>query len=101
MPVKTKNDVSGPQAIRDKTCVVYNGIQPFEMFTLETARAHIQETTGVESSDTLWLGTIAELHANKGLDLIIEAIKEQSVRIENSLKVLEKLELIAKEKGLN
>jgi glycosyltransferase involved in cell wall biosynthesis len=73
---KTKNDVSGPQAIRDKTCVVYNGIQPFEMFTLETARAHIQETTGVESSDTLWLGTIAELHANKGLDLIIEAIKD-------------------------
>jgi hypothetical protein len=32
--------------------------------------------------------------------LCIEAIKEQSIVIENSLSKLEKLELIAKEKGL-
>jgi hypothetical protein len=33
--------------------------------------------------------------------LCIEAIKEQSIRLEKSLEVLDKLELIAKEKGLS
>lgn len=73
---KTKNDVSGPLAIRNKTCVVYNGIQPFETLDRTTAQTHLREATGVEATDALWLGTIAELHANKGLDLIITALKD-------------------------
>lgn len=76
---KTKNDVSGPLAIRNKTCVVYNGIQSFEMLDRATAQAHLREATGAEASDALWLGTIAELHKNKGLDLIIEALRHISV----------------------
>lgn len=76
---KTKNDVSGLLAIRNKTCVVYNGIQPFEMLDRATAQAHLREATGAEASDALWLGTIAELHKNKGLDLIIEALRHISV----------------------
>lgn len=76
---KTKNDVSGPLAIRNKTCVVYNGIQSFEMLDRATAQAHLREATGAEATDALWFGTIAELHKNKGLDLIIEALRNISV----------------------
>lgn len=72
---KTKNDVSGPLAIRNKTCVVYNGVQPFEILDRKTAQAYLCEATGAKTTDALWIGTIAELHENKGLDLIIEALR--------------------------
>lgn len=73
---KTKNDVSGPLAIRDKTCVVYNGIAPFDMLDRTTAQSHLREASGAGAHDALWIGTIAELHKNKGLDLIIKALKD-------------------------
>lgn len=73
---KTKNDMSGLSSVKDKTCVVYNGITHFETLYREDARAHIQKISGIRTTDTLWLGTISELHSNKGLDLIITALKD-------------------------
>ncbi|MHB1316279.1 MAG: glycosyltransferase [Minisyncoccota bacterium] len=73
---KTKNDVSGLLSVRNKTCVVYNGITPFEMLDKNTAQKYIQDTYHIKDIKTLWLGTIAELHSNKGLDLIIKALSE-------------------------
>lgn len=75
---KTKNDVSGPLAIREKTCVVYNGISHFEILDRTSAQAYLKEISGAPESEAIWLGTIAELHTNKGLDLIIEALKDIS-----------------------
>lgn len=71
---KTKNDVAGLRSVRNKTCVVYNGIAPFEMEEKYTARISLQTMFNKGDTDTLWLGTIAELHRNKGLDLLIEAL---------------------------
>ncbi len=71
---KTKNDVAGLRSVRNKTCVVYNGISEFEMEEKYTARISLQTMFNKGDSDALWLGTIAELHRNKGLDLLIEAL---------------------------
>jgi len=77
---KTKNDVSGLISVRDKTCVIYNGIQEFPLEPNESAREYLRKKSGAKvdgrESDTLWLGTIAELHHNKGLDLIITALSK-------------------------
>lgn len=73
---KTKNDVSGLPSVRDKTCVVYNGITPFETLSREHAREYLQKLSGTRSDEAFWLGTISELHKNKGLDLIIIALKD-------------------------
>jgi glycosyltransferase involved in cell wall biosynthesis len=71
---KTKNDVAGLRSVRNKTCVVYNGISAFEMEEKYTARISLQTMFNKGDADLLWLGTIAELHRNKGLDLLIEAL---------------------------
>ncbi len=71
---KTKNDVAGLRSVRNKTCVVYNGIQEFELEEKYTARISLQTMFNKGDADMLWLGTIAELHRNKGLDLLIEAL---------------------------
>lgn len=71
---KTKNDVSGLTSIRNKTCVVYNGIETFEIESKDNAREYLKKMTGATEDTIPWLGTISELHNNKGLDLIIEAL---------------------------
>ncbi|MEY4602093.1 MAG: hypothetical protein RL292_34, partial [Candidatus Parcubacteria bacterium] len=76
---KTKNDVAGLRSVRNKTCVVYNGMQEFEMEEKYTARISLQTMFNKGDADMLWLGTIAELHRNKGLDLLIEALARITV----------------------
>ncbi|MCX6703293.1 MAG: glycosyltransferase [Candidatus Zambryskibacteria bacterium] len=72
---KTKNDMAGLSLVGDKTCVIYNGISPFELYTKEDARTKIRSTIGLhEDPGTHWIGTISELHTNKGLDLAIHAL---------------------------
>lgn len=70
---KTKADVSSfPLISSAKISVLYNGIEPFEIQTQEKARhllaPHIPEK--------IWIGTISELHSNKGLDYLINAFRE-------------------------
>lgn len=76
---KTKNDVAGLRSVRNKTCVVYNGMSAFEMEEKYTARISLQTMFNKGDADILWLGTIAELHRNKGLDLLIEALARITV----------------------
>ena len=76
---KTKNDVAGLRSVRNKTCVVYNGMNEFEMEEKYTARISLQTMFNKGDADMLWLGTIAELHKNKGLDLLIEALARITV----------------------
>lgn len=67
-----QKDVAGLPFISGKLRIVHLGIEPFETASREEARAFLSEKTGAKK-DTLWIGTIAELHANKGIDVGVEA----------------------------
>jgi glycosyltransferase involved in cell wall biosynthesis len=73
---KTKNQIAKSQKIRDKTAVIRNGIEEINFLTKEQARAEIQKKLSVDlqSEGRPWIGTISELHKNKGLKYLIEAI---------------------------
>lgn len=55
-----------------KTVTIHNGIPALELIPREEARRELCEKTGVPY-DAFIFGSIAELHANKGLDVLIEA----------------------------
>ena len=65
---KTMRDVSGFPFIKHKLVVVHNGIEKFEILPREQARAEL----GIDG-DELVVGTLAELHPVKGLDILLEA----------------------------
>ncbi len=54
------------------------GVAPMKGLSRITARKKLEEKTGMEhpARGTLWIGTIAELHPNKGLSYLIEGIRE-------------------------
>lgn len=52
------------------------GMPPTEFLTKDAARAALVERDPSLDAEGLWVGTIAELHKNKGLDVGIEAWKE-------------------------
>lgn len=65
---QSKTDVESWPFIRSKLTVVHNGVEKFEIIPREQARRAL----GIHD-DTLVVGTLAELHPIKGLDLLIEA----------------------------
>lgn len=65
---KTRNDVSGLPFISRKLKVIHNGIEPLELLPRFAARLKL----GVDET-TLVVGTLAELRAIKGLDVLLEA----------------------------
>lgn len=58
-----------------KVCRISNGIKPFELLTRENARALLASRCGLKEKEGLWVGTIAELHANKGLIYLLKGFK--------------------------
>lgn len=54
------------------------GIAPVKTLARLTARKKLEEKTGMPhpTRGMLWLGTIAELHPNKGLSYLIEGLRE-------------------------
>lgn len=54
------------------------GIAPIKSLSRITARKRIIEKTGMPhlARGTVWIGTIAELHPNKGLIYLVEAIRD-------------------------
>lgn len=68
----SKNDMRALQqvpVIRNKLTLIRNGIAPFEPVDRKHARDELARITGERFSPTVPLiGTIAELHPNKGLD---------------------------------
>lgn len=74
---KTKNDLSGLPFVGRKVFVVHNGVSPIDFFNKQTAREKLEEVsrTVLDTGDTekIWIGTISELHKNKGLDFLISA----------------------------
>jgi glycosyltransferase involved in cell wall biosynthesis len=69
---KTKNDLYKLPCIGRKIFVVHNGMEKINFETKETARKYLVDLTGVEPAK-ITIGTISELHKNKGLDFLIWA----------------------------
>lgn len=81
---KSKDQFKSFGSMKKKMVVIHNGIGEIEFIEKEKAR---QQLVGVRlpqtermkeiiESEPLWLGTISELHKNKGLKYAIEAVKK-------------------------
>lgn len=63
--------------VKNKIIVIYNGLNAPTFVPKLEARNKLAP----EDKDTIWLGTIAELHKNKGLDILLIAFKQVLARI--------------------
>ena len=73
---ETKNQILKNNSHKEKIFVVRNGINKINFLNKESAREKILEKIPENSGigNRIWLGTISELHKNKGLKYIIEAM---------------------------
>ncbi len=69
-----------PCATEHKIILIRNGIGPIEYKEKKAARNIIKDVTKkVVTENTLWLGTISELHKNKGLLYLIFALTQITI----------------------
>lgn len=61
--------------VRRKTRLIQNGIARAKMLTREEARGQLAENRR-ETLPNLWIGAIAELHRNKGIEYLVRAFAE-------------------------
>lgn len=66
---RTADQIAHLPFMKKKITVIYNGIAPFETVSQSEARS----TLAGNAVERIWIGTIAELHKIKGLDLLITA----------------------------
>ncbi len=66
--------------VKKKITVIHNGIGPVEFLDRETARKELAE----KNPSPFWIGTISELHRNKGVDFIIRAFANISPQNEHT-----------------
>ena len=57
-----------------KIKMIHNGIGEIKFEDRTTARNEIKKLTGPVKSGSIWIGTISELHKNKGLPFVITAV---------------------------
>lgn len=63
--------------VKNKITTIYNGLDTPQFLDKKEARVKLSP----EDQDTIWLGTIAELHKNKGLDILLLAFKQVLARV--------------------
>lgn len=100
---KVKKGISNWHFINKKIEVIYNGIEKPNFLEKEEAREKLLP----KNKDKIWIGTISELHKNKGLDILIEGIFPILKKDKNIILVIigegeerKNLEKLAEEKGL-
>lgn len=73
---ETKRQIIRDNKLEKKTIVIKNGIEKINFLDKDSARNEIIKKLPVEIDFTnkIWLGTISELHKNKGLKYMIEAL---------------------------
>jgi len=59
--------------MRSKTIVIKNGIGTVSFLAKQEARQSLLHTPEVSTGHT-WVGTVAELHQNKGIDVLLRAV---------------------------
>ena len=76
--VVSKNDLRNAPVIssRRKMVVIHNGISPFSLLPRTEARAALAERVAGGIPSPFWFLTLAELHPNKGLDVLIRAFQK-------------------------
>ena len=73
----TAYQISSFPFIKHKIKVIYNGIAASPLLDSKAARREIMSVAPASIPEkSLWIGTISELHKNKGLDFLIQAFKE-------------------------
>ena len=82
---QTKQQISEGNSLGRKITVIRNGLAEISFLDKAAARAKILEKmpTDFNIGKRLWLGTISELHKNKGLKYIIEAMHLLDVAYDN------------------
>lgn len=73
---QTKNQMMKNKKTAEKTVVIHNGLAAIDFLSKDLARQEIVKKlpADVNLENRVWLGTISELHKNKGLKYIIEAM---------------------------
>lgn len=66
---KTYQEIAKFPLVKNKLISIHNGIPHFEMLPQEEARREL----GAQINADIWIGTISELHKNKGLDFTLRA----------------------------
>jgi glycosyltransferase involved in cell wall biosynthesis len=88
----TKNQIAKNKAFGDKVIVIHNSIEEINFLDKKPAKEEITKklSQGLNLENKLWLGTISELHKNKGLKYIIEALHLLDIKTDNktSLPIL-------------
>ena len=66
----------GTHGVSKKITVIHNGIAPIQFFKKEAARTYLGSCANTSFEKTAYLiGTIGELHKNKGLEYALEAVE--------------------------
>lgn len=77
---KTKLDIIHLPFIKKKIVIVYNGIIKEDILDKENAQQKLSNSSAIlkniDHSNLFWIGSVAELHKNKGLDIAIESMSE-------------------------
>lgn len=88
---KTKDQLTHLPFTKNKFVVIHNGLSSVNYLPSETARGDLankiwKKGFDVESlNKVLIIGTIAELHKNKGVDFLIQALAQIKNKLDNTL----------------
>lgn len=88
---KTKDQLASLPFVKNRFVVIHNGLSPVNYFPRETAREELSKLIWKKGIDqealnkVLIIGTIAELHKNKGIDFLIEAVSQLKDKLPNAL----------------
>jgi glycosyltransferase involved in cell wall biosynthesis len=74
--------------VKGKFVVIKNGISPVALEAKHTARAKLAPYVSADFSNSLWIGTLAELHKTKGLDIAIHAFAQIARQFPQAMLVL-------------
>ncbi len=72
-PQEEKQALSMPFVSWRKIVLIRNGIKKIDLKGREDARAELARKVNMDLRDNVWIGTIAELHKNKGLGYAIRS----------------------------
>jgi glycosyltransferase involved in cell wall biosynthesis len=84
---KTKEQIARHGTNSDKIMVIKNGVEKIDFLDKNLARQKITEKISTEMENSIdgriWLGTISELHKNKGLKYMIEAMHRLKITVDD------------------
>lgn len=81
---RTADQVRHLPFVKLKVTTIYNGIESFPLASQSEAR-HV---LAPETHERVWIGTVSELHDNKGIDLLLEAFALLAPRYANIALVI-------------